>query len=151
MKLVVESLEELFELKLPGKNVNDVLNSDEFKNLNPDEMLEQSATNGFKAGVKKALDRGADIHADNDYALRWAARAGHKDVVELLLNRGADVHARNDWTLRWAAERGHKDVVELLLDRGANVNEYYALLLAANNGHKDIVELLNNWLNKNNE
>ncbi len=114
MKLVVESLEELFELELPGKTDVDILNSDEFKNLSPDEMLRQSAENGFLPGVKKALDRGADIHTGNDFVLRQVAYDGHIDIIELLLNRGADVHAENDGALRWAVVNDHKDVVEVL-------------------------------------
>ena len=52
--------------------------------------------------------------------MRWAARKGHKDVVELLLKNGADIHAENDYALRMAAWNGHKDIVELLLENGAD-------------------------------
>jgi len=30
------------------------------------------------------LDNGADVHADNDEALKWAFEEGHHDVVKLL-------------------------------------------------------------------
>lgn len=56
------------------------------------------------------------MHVYNDYPLRY----GHKDVVELLLNHGADVHACNDQALRWAAENGHTQTVSLLLEHGAD-------------------------------
>jgi len=64
--------------------------------------------------IDELIKSGADIHADNDYALRWASGHGHKEIVELLIKSGADIHAGNDYALRWAAENGHKEIVELL-------------------------------------
>ena len=34
--------------------------------------------------VRWALERGADVHADDDWALRMASENGHTDTVELL-------------------------------------------------------------------
>ena len=62
-----------------------------------------AAKNGHTETVKLLLDRGADIHAWNDYALRLAAENGHTETVKLLLDRGADIHAGNDYALRYAA------------------------------------------------
>jgi len=33
-----------------------------------------------------------------------------------LLEHGANIHARNDYALRWAAEKGHEAVCQLLLE-----------------------------------
>ena len=41
---------------------------------------------------------------------------GHADVVKTLLMAGADVHAENDEALRWASMNGHADVVKILED-----------------------------------
>ena len=60
------------------------------------------------------LKAGADVHAQDDYALRWAAELGHTRVVGLLLKAGADVHALGDYALCWAAQLGHTQTVELL-------------------------------------
>jgi len=64
--------------------------------------------------MKKQIHKyGADVHADNDYALRWASENGHKDVVELLLKAGSDVHADDDYALRIASYYGYNDIIEL--------------------------------------
>src|SRR3990172_8474336 len=94
----------------------------EFVKLSLDMQLIRAAEKGYLSLVKEVLDRGADIHAENDQALRWAAEKGYLDVVKLLLDRGADIHAENDYALRLAAEYGQLDVVKLLLDRGANIH-----------------------------
>ena len=46
-------------------------------------------------------------------ALRCAAENGHFEVVKLLVEKGADIHALNDYALRYAAENGHLEVVKL--------------------------------------
>ena len=57
---------------------------------------------------------GANIHAYDDYALRWAAENEHLDVIKYLVENGADIHAYYDYALRWAAGEGHLDVVKYL-------------------------------------
>ena len=71
---------------------------------------------------KYLLEKGANVHAGDDYALRWASERGHTNVVKLLLEHGADVHADNNGALRCASAMGHIDVVRLLLEYGANVH-----------------------------
>ena len=94
--------------------------------------------------VKLLLDRGADIHACEDYALRRASDKGHTETVKLLLDRGADIHACEDYALRWASDNGHIETVKLLLDNGADVHAYddEALCWASENGHTETVKLL---------
>ncbi len=45
---------------------------------------------GDIAGVKAALASGANIHANDDLALRQAAHNGHAEIVSLLLAAGAN-------------------------------------------------------------
>jgi hypothetical protein len=53
---------------------------------------------------------GADIHVENDYALRWASTKGHLETVKYLVESGADIHAYNDAALRLASDYGHLDI-----------------------------------------
>ena len=94
--------------------------------------------------IKKLIEEGANVHAGNDYALRYASENGHTQVVKLLLEHGANVHVYDDYALREASECGHTDIVKLLLEHGANVHadNNYALRHASKNRHTDIVKLL---------
>jgi ankyrin repeat protein len=73
-----------------------------------------AALNGYDEIVALLLDRGANIHARDDVALREAVKFGRKEMVALLLDRGADIHARNDEALRLAKEKGHTEIMEML-------------------------------------
>lgn len=107
-------------------------------------LLKVVRDTGSASAVSFCLDRGADVHANDDSALRWAAHLNDKDVCELLLDRGANVHAMDDAALFWAAAKGHTAVVQLLLQHGANIHSRQdeALRYAASGGHKDLCELL---------
>ena len=87
-----------------------------------DYALRQASAQGHLAVVEALLGAGADVHAENDEALRKASEYGRLDVVQALLHAGADVHARKDWALRWASSSGHVAVVEVLLAAGADVH-----------------------------
>ena len=116
----------------------------ERKGENLDKLLIQAASDGHTDTVKLLLDAGANVHAENDQALRWAASDGHTDTVKLLLDAGANVHACDDDALRLAAFDSYTDTVKLLLDAGANAHANYdeALRLAAST---EIVKLLKNY------
>jgi ankyrin repeat protein len=99
---------------LKPKSEEEILKDISLNNQDPTKLLAHSATNNFFTGVKLALQQGANIHYNDDYALRLAAYNGHADVVKVLLDAGANVHANNDGALGWAAYYGHADVVKLL-------------------------------------
>ena len=60
------------------------------------------------------IENDANIHADDNYALKYASDYGHIDIVNLLIERGANIHAENDYALRWASYNGHIEIVKLL-------------------------------------
>ena len=93
---------------------------------------------------KYLIEKGANIHANNDFALEWNAENGHLDVVKYLIEKGADVHANDNYALRWSAYNGHLDVVKYLIENGADVHadNDCALKLSASNNHLDVVKYL---------
>jgi len=110
----------------------------------PTDRLMVAAKANDPNGVRSAIDGGADIHANMDFALCHTAFRGYVDVVRLLLAAGADVHAKDDGPLQLAAIGGHAEVVRLSLAAGANVHASgdAALYLSARNGHTQIARCL---------
>jgi ankyrin repeat protein len=82
--------------------------------LGIDQTLVSASKLGYYNCVRFLIYHGANICADDDFALRLAAENGHYNVVELLIQHGAYVHADNDEALRRAVKNGHYNVVELL-------------------------------------
>lgn len=58
---------------------------------------------GLLPELKYLVENGADIHVENDEALRYAAKNGHLAIVKYLIEHGADVHSNNDQALRYAS------------------------------------------------
>jgi len=79
-KLVFESIDELKILKESSNEKTEAA----FAEMTPNEMLIKASEHGLIDYVKKALERGADPHYQNEYALRWASAYGHKDIQKLL-------------------------------------------------------------------
>ncbi|KAJ7291254.1 ankyrin repeat-containing domain protein, partial [Mycena rebaudengoi] len=99
---------------------NPSINSQDSKKRKRRKMAEAAARR--LTHVRFLLDKGADIHARNNGALRVASERGYIWVVQLLLSKGADVQAGNNGALRAASKRGYTEVVQLLLENGANAN-----------------------------
>jgi ankyrin repeat protein len=67
-------------------------------------------------------EQGADIHADNEYAMRCAAMNGHLEVVKYLVEeQRIDIRANHDHTMRLAAAMRQIAVMEYLCDQGADI------------------------------
>ena len=117
-------------------------------------MLFQAIRKGDLEEVELLLDKGVDVHADDNVG--WppmvrAAEHGQLAIVETLLARGADPlrgTVGHRMPLYFAAEEGHLAVVSLLLRQPGvdpSLKDYTAqtaLFKAANNGHHEVVELL---------
>lgn len=62
------------------------------------EQLIRTARSGDTAGVRSAIDAGADVNIQDDLgrtALIYAAREGCSEVLKLLLERGADINIQS--------------------------------------------------------
>lgn len=81
-----------------------------------------------------------------DLSLSYASEFGHLNIVVLLVENGADLHADNDNALRVAAAKGHLNIVNYLAVNGANISAQYddALLQAVIHKHLDVVQYLVN-------
>ena len=79
-------------------------------------VLSRAAHCGRLSVVEALLDAGAGGLED---ALRLATERGDTAVAVLLLDRGTDVHYDNDGALFWSARNGHLETSTLLLQRGA--------------------------------
>ena len=63
---------------------------------------------------------GADIHMNNELALRQAVESGHLPVVQYLLAHGANVHVGID-CVETAVYEHHEDIVVTLVEHGAYI------------------------------
>ena len=94
--------------------------------LDKNEDLVVAASDGYFDAVKFLLDNGADIHYNDDQALRRASVCGQTSIVELLLDRGANMNARKDreygCAMYNAIHANRLEVVELLLNKGADIH-----------------------------
>ncbi|KAJ3288845.1 hypothetical protein HK104_007925 [Borealophlyctis nickersoniae] len=108
------------------------------------QALVQLSRDGRENEIKILLDASADIHYDDDAAVRSACQSGHKRIVQLLVENGANIHAMHDSALRQAALKDKVDVVQWLLENGANVhaNDDAALQDAAFAHNVKVVALL---------
>jgi len=74
-----------------------------------------------------------------------ACETGDFKTVKHLVESGADIHAYDDLALRWAAAEGHLEIVKFLIQNGANIyaQDKYAFTLAKTNEHPEILNYLN--------
>jgi len=113
-----------------------------------------AATRGDAAGVRAALQAGADVDSrliDGSTALHWAVQNDDSAIIELLLASGADPNAENrtgTTPLRLAAINGNAETIALLIDAGVDPNAPLtpdgdsALMLASRTGRLDAIDVL---------
>ena len=119
-----------------------------------DQALLTAASRDNAAGVKVALDAGADIDARNNHgqtALLLAVQSGNLALARDLIQRGADINAEalnhdTPWLL--AGALGRTEMLAAMLDTGkvdyGKRNRYGgdALIPACERGHVETVRLL---------
>lgn len=64
--------------------------------------------------IIKLLSKGADIHCDNDWTLRFSAKHGNADMVKILLKHNAGVHAHDNRAFMISADYGHAKMIKIL-------------------------------------
>jgi ankyrin repeat protein len=74
--------------------------------------------------VKFLVSIGADVSADDNYAVKWASENGHLKVVKYLVSLGADITADNNYAALWACRENHVEVVKYLVSQGAADVQY---------------------------
>ena len=70
--------------------------------------------------IKFMLDKGVDVHINNDMALQKACEQKSFEIVEILLEHGADPNAEYAICLLIAVEHEDLHMVNLLVQFGAN-------------------------------
>ena len=79
-------------------------------------LLIQSGIDGYAKIVKLLIEAGADVTANDNYAIRYASANGHTEVVKLLIKAGANVTAHNCDAIKSALENGHNEIAKLLIE-----------------------------------
>ena len=79
-----------------------------------DDLLIESVRLGLLLEIKKLIEQGANVHAEDDYAIGYAAENGHLEIVKYLVSQGANIHVQNDYAFKYAAENGHLEIVKYL-------------------------------------
>lgn len=108
------------------------------------ELLYRATRLGDIEIVREAVERGADISADSECALKEACENGHLEVVKYLKELGANVHINNDMPLYRAMEYDHIEIVKYLREVGVNISadNECALRWASANGYMSAVKYL---------
>ena len=71
---------------LDGKEIN--------KNILNKMMINMAKEGNIKGTEYFLTEKGVDIHAGDDNALRWASYNGHLEVVKYLVQNDANIHAK---------------------------------------------------------
>jgi ankyrin repeat protein len=108
------------------------------------DLLRISANMGCVEIVEYLVENGADIHAENDVALRGAAFYGNLEVVKYLTEHGANIHVDNEYALRSSYWKLSLNVFKYLIEQGANihVNNEWPLRIGVQSGDINIVKYL---------
>lgn len=94
--------------------------------------------------IETLVQKGADIHTENDRCIKDATNNDRLDIIKYLIKKGADIHVENDYPLRKASFIGNISIVKYLVEKGADIHalDDHALQIANVNHYDDIVEYL---------
>lgn len=77
-------------------------------------ILATVASRGILPMCKLLLEHGANLHAEDDWAVRWSATNNQIAVVRFLIESGANWRACNDWVWRFAHANKHEELIAVL-------------------------------------
>lgn len=84
-----------------------------------DSALIDASAHGYVEIVRLLIERGANVNAYNDRALRASVNGGHSETIQLLMKHGANIHAENGYALKWCIFNNLTPIVRCLLLRGS--------------------------------
>jgi ankyrin repeat protein len=130
-------------LKHKQNDIVKELLSKDTSQINYNKLLLHALFYGAFDIIPLLVERGADLHFKNEYALKWLATCGKMASAGFLIDRDADIYSDNNFLLEWASQTGEIEMVKLLLENGIDFhkNNDSALILAAKHGHLEIVKL----------
>lgn len=105
--------------------------------------LSLAATERHLPIVKFLVEKGANVRADNDFALKEAAFQGDLDIILYLVSKGAPINeALNELILADRTRRQYKmEHIAALIDKGAKITKI-TMDLASRFGDVELVEYL---------
>lgn len=117
----------LWQEDIGGKIPNNV---DEFylhyltslSNLTQNDRLLEASKGGYDKLLIWSLQRGADVHYQDDLPVVLASMNGHLNIVEILDSYDANLLTQNQKALRLAAKANHRQVVDYLIRNGGDIN-----------------------------
>lgn len=86
------------------------------------QLLQIASRRGDLQETKNAIQNGANIHFNEDAALRIAVSEGHLEVVKFLITNGATVSAKSNEALCTSANSGNLGMVKMLVENGADIH-----------------------------
>lgn len=109
----------------------------------------KSIKNNNKIIIKYFIDKGIDIHKENDYALSAAAGANNFELVKYLIEHKANASAMNNNPLAEACIINNLEIVKYLIKYGAFPTDFIINHIVKNNGRDEIYNYLIGLKNKN--
>jgi len=101
--------------------------------VNLENVLILASAHGHVRIVRLFIERGVNVHAQNDAAFILACKYGHISIVEILLKHHVFIaHDRIDEALLWASHNNHINIVKYITDFNNNAMTTEQLLYRAN-------------------
>ena len=126
--------------KMKGKSKEEI--AEVYRTMEPNRKFKRAYFKGIDWLLINAIKSGANVHFQDDAALKNYVQKGNLKMVKLLIEYGADVNVHNGYPLITSIGYRHSDIAKLLIENGADVNLNNPLVTAVKWNSKDIVKLL---------